>query len=91
MLNTHNTKPGITVTNEVAIDHAILGYEAWEWDAEQQAAFLAAFATELRNAPGGAGIMQIHHLDAELRKDPNDLEAVRWLNEHLTEYLADES
>lgn len=81
----------ITITNDVTINHAILGYDAYhDWDSEQQAAFLAAFATELRNAMAYDSIMQVHYIADELSKDLNDLAAVRWLNDRLTEYLADQ-
>lgn len=82
--------PAITVTTEFSIDHITLGYDAYhDWDSEQQADFLAAFATELHNAMRFDGIMQVHYIVEALRKDPRDLEAVRWLNDRLTEYLAD--
>ena len=82
--------PAVTVTTEVEINHAVLGYDAYhDWDSEQQAAFLAAFATELKTAVRCDGIFQISYIAEELRKDPNDLAAVRWLNDQLTEYLAD--
>lgn len=81
----------IEVTTETKINHAILGYDAYhDWDNEQQADFLAAFATELRNAMAYDAIMQVKYIAEALRKDPNDLAAVRWLNDHLTDYLADE-
>jgi hypothetical protein len=83
-----STQPAITVTHEVELNHAVLGYDAYhDWDSEQQANFLAAFATELRNALRFDAIMQVHYIADELRKDPRDLEAVRWLNDRLTEYL----
>jgi hypothetical protein len=83
-----STQPAITVTHDVEINHAILGYDAYhDWDSEQQAAFLAAFATELINAHHFDSIMQVSFIAEDLRKDPNDLAAVRWLNERLTEYL----
>jgi hypothetical protein len=92
MSRTNDTNPAIVVTHELAINHAVLGYDAYhDWDSGQQAEFLAAFATELRTARVLDGIMQIHYVTDELRKDPNDLAAVRWLNDRLTDYLADES
>jgi hypothetical protein len=82
------SNPAITITHEVEINHAILGYDAYhDWDSEQQAAFLAAFATELHTAMRFDAIMQVSFIAEDLRKDPNDLAAVRWLNERLTEYL----
>jgi hypothetical protein len=83
-----SSAPAITITNEFVIDHASLGYDAYhDWDSEQQAAFLAAFATELRNAMRFDGIMQVHYINEALRKDHRDLAAVRWLNDQLTDYL----
>lgn len=86
------TIPSITASVEVSIDHAGLGYDAYhDWDNEQQADFLAAFATELRTAMAYDGIMQVSYIAEALRKDPKDLAAVRWLNDKLAEYLADEN
>jgi hypothetical protein len=80
----------IEVTATTKINHAELGAEVWEWDADQQAAFLAAFATAF-SKESGVGIMQIHYIAEELRKNRYNLEAVRWLAERLSEYLGDPS
>jgi hypothetical protein len=91
MFTTQNTKPAITVTHDVEINHAVLGYDAYhDWDSEQQAAFLAAFATELHTAMRADGIYQISYIADELHKDPKDLAAVRWFNDYLTDYLAEQ-
>lgn len=79
----------IEVTTSTKIHHAELGAEVWEWGSDEQAEFLVGFATTFASA-GGHGIMQIHHIAAELRKDRNDRDVVRWLNDRLTEYLADD-
>lgn len=78
----------VNVTHKVTINHRELGRELWEWDAEQQAEFLAGFAEAFKES-SGVGIMQIHYIADELRKAPESLNAVRWLNELLTTYLED--
>lgn len=80
----------IEVMTEIKINHAELGAEVWEWDAAHQAAFLVGFAETFKAASGG-GIMQIHYITEDLRKNPAGINAVRWLNELLTTYLAEES
>lgn len=92
MFTTNDTKAAITVTHDIEIDHATLGYDAYhDWGSEQQAAFLAAFATELRIGRALDGVLQLHYIADALSKNPSDLNAVRWLNDQLTEYLADEA
>jgi hypothetical protein len=76
------------VTNEVTINHRELGAEVWEWDADQQAAFLVGFAKSF-STDAGRGLFQLHYIAAELDKEPGDIAAVRWLNDRLTEYLAE--
>jgi len=78
------------ITSTVEIDHAELGAEVWEWDSEQQAAFLASLAKTFSDN-GGKSHFQVHYIADELRKTPADLVAVRWLNDLLTEYLKEES
>lgn len=78
------------VSHEVIINHAELGAEVWEWDAGDQATFLVGFAETFR-ANAGHGIFQIHYIADELRTKDGDLEAVRWLNDRLTEYLKEEA
>ncbi|MGY2747252.1 hypothetical protein [Arthrobacter sp. UYCu723] len=78
----------IHVENSVTINHKKLGAEVWEWDADQQADFLAGFAKAFRGAEG-TGIFQISYIADELHREPSNLEAVRWLNDRLTEYLAE--
>lgn len=79
-----------TVTHEVTIDHYELGFEVWEWCDEQQAAFLVGLA-EMFKREGGAGLLQIHYIAESLRKTGRNIDAVRWLNDRLTEYLKEES
>ena len=78
------------VTNEVTINHRVLGAEAWEWDADQQAAFLVGFAKSF-STDAGHGLFQLHYIAEKLSEEPGDISAVRWLNDRLTEYLAEES
>jgi hypothetical protein len=78
------------VSHEVTINHRELGADVWEWDAGKQAEFLVGFA-ETFAAAGGVGIMQIHYIAEELRKDPAALNTVTWLSELLAAYLAEES
>jgi len=80
----------ITVTNEVTIDHAKLGAEVWEWGSTEQADFLAEFARSFRANPG-ASLMQLSYIVGELKKQPWKIASVRWLNDHLTEYLEEDS
>lgn len=80
----------INVSNTVTIDHSKLGADVWEWNAEEQAKFLAGFA-ETFKAASGVGIMQISYMTEELRTNPAGLNAVRWLNELLTQYLEDQA
>jgi len=78
------------VTNEVTINHRELGAEVWEWSADQQAAFLVGFAKSFR-ADAGTGLFQLHYIAEELSQEPDDLAAVRWLSDRLTEYLGEPS
>jgi hypothetical protein len=78
------------ISNEVTINHRELGAEVWEWDAGEQATFLVGFAETFR-ANAGHGIFQIHYIADELHTKGGDLEAVRWLNDRLTEYLEEEN
>jgi hypothetical protein len=80
----------IEITSTVKIDHAELGAEVWEWDSEQQAAFLASLAKTF-SANGGKSHFQVHYIVDELRKTPADINAVRWLNDLLTDYLKEEA
>lgn len=77
------------VTTKVTINHSELGANVWEWDAEQQAAFLVGFAKSFRSE-AGHGLFQIHYIANELNSEASDIEAVRWLNDRLTEYLKEE-
>jgi hypothetical protein len=79
----------ITVANEVTIDHAKLGAELWEWSSEQQAKFLAEFGRTFRANPGES-LMQLSYIVDELKKQPWMIGSVRWLNDHLTEYLKED-
>jgi len=78
----------IEVTTSTKINHAELGAEVWEWDADQQAKFLVGFATSF-STDAGHGLFQLHYIAEELSKDERDIAAVRWLNDRLTEYLAE--
>lgn len=80
----------IHVANQVTINHPKLGAEVWEWDADQQAAFLVGMANAFR-ADSAQGIFQIHYIGEELRREPSNIEAVRWLNDRLTDYLKEEA
>lgn len=79
----------IEVMTETKINHAELGAEVWEWASDQQAAFLVGMANAFR-ADSAQGIFQIHYIGQALRMAPGDLEAVRWLNDRLTDYLKEE-
>jgi len=79
----------ITVTNEVTINHAKLGAEVWDWGSTEQADFLAEFARAFRAEPGAA-LMQLSYIVTELKEQPWKIASVRWLNEHLTEYLKED-
>lgn len=74
------------VTSEVTVNHAELGAEVWEWGSDEQAAFLTSLAYAFQADPG-ASLIQLHYIANEIRKSPGGLEAVRWFNDHLTEYL----
>lgn len=100
MNSTSNTKTthserAVTITNaittvsEITINHAQLGTEAWEWDSHEQAAFLAAFATTLRNN-GAAGLMQLAFIAESLRENRDDVLAVQWLADELTDRLEED-
>lgn len=80
----------IEVTTQTTINHRELGADVWEWDADQQAAFLVGFAKSF-STDAGHGLFQIHYISEELRKEHGDLSAVRWLVERLSEYLGDPS
>jgi hypothetical protein len=80
---------GIDITSTARINYAELGGEVWEWVDEDQAAFLVGFANAFRSGRS-YGLLQILHIAKELRKSPQDLDAVRWLNDTLTEYLKEE-
>lgn len=93
MSNTENTKvrrSAIEVTHELTINHRELGRSAWEWTDDEQAKFLTGFA-EVFKAEPSEGIMQVHFIADKLRSGEGNLTAVRWLNDQLTAYLADES
>lgn len=77
----------ITTVSEITINHAQLGTEAWEWDAREQADFLAAFALQIRGA-GLAGLMQLNYIADKLTGTANA--DVQWLLETLTEHLDNE-
>lgn len=77
------------ITHEVTIDHRELGRAVWEWSDHDQAKFLTGFAEVFRVEPG-VGLLQIHYIAESLRQGEGNLEAVRWLNDRLTEYLAEE-
>lgn len=78
-----------TVTNEVTINHRELGREVWQWNADEQALFLTGFA-EVFKAEPGTGLLQIHYIVDSLRQGAGNLDAVRWLIDHLSEYLEDQ-
>lgn len=80
----------IHVSHDVTINHRELGREAWEWSDEEQAKFLTGFAEVLKADPG-VGLMQLSYIIDALRRGEGNLNAVRWLSDHLTEYLKEET
>ena len=79
----------LTVSNEITIDHWMLGRDMAGWSDEEQALFLHGLAIGLSDL-GGAGHMQLSYM-VKKSDELGVLDETRRLIELLAEFFKDES
>ncbi len=84
-MSTQGENTGLQVSSYVEIDHAKLGRHFFDWNSEEQAAFLHGVHLGRVNL-GGYGHMQVNYI-VESAKEAGTLNEIRGFVELLHEYF----